>query len=104
MGELTLFAKTGSNFLSSSLSSIEYFRKGVDLVALDYFFDSMNELKALLDISITIGKMDAEIIKKFTAAIEKLHLHMQNNDFVAITDLMEFSLYPLVKGWIEECV
>lgn len=103
MEELTLFAKTGSNFLSYSLSAIEYFRKGVDQVALDYFFNSMNELKALLDISITIGKMDAEIIKKFTAAIEKLHLHMQNSDFVAITDLMEFSLYPLAKGWIEEC-
>lgn len=102
MEGLTQFKKTGSRFLNSLFSSIECFRKGEDHSGMDYFLNSINDLEALLESCKLSGKLNGNL-GKMIPAVQELHVYMQNQDMAGMTDLLEFTLYPMAKEWIEEC-
>lgn len=102
MEELTRFKKIGNRFLNSLLSSIEHFRKGEDHSGLDCFLNSMDDLERMLELYQYFGKPQGNF-GKIVPTVQKVHVCMQNQDVAGMTDVLEFTLYPLVKGWIEEC-
>lgn len=103
MEGLTQFKITGSRFLTALFSSIECFRKGEDHSGIDYFLNSINDLEALVEsYKPSSGNLNRNF-EKMIPAVRTLQVHMHNQDMTGMTDVLEFTLYPLAKGWIEEC-
>ncbi len=91
-----------SRLLDSLHSAIEHFRNGEDHSGLNSFLTSVDDLEIMLDTYQCLGKPKIELEKLFPA-VQKLYLCMQNQDIIGITDLLEFTLYPLAESWLEEC-
>lgn len=96
MEQLTQFKKINYRFHNSLLSAIEDFRVGNDHKGLDSFLNSMDDLEGLLEINQCLG---AEKIKtdRILPVIQELYVRIKNQDIVGITDLLEYTLYPIAK-------
>ena len=100
MNELIQFMKNSKRFNSSLLSSIEDFRKGNDHDGLENFLNSIDDLESLLEINIYLEK-PAIKLHRIISIIEDILMHMQNQDVIGMTDILEFELYPLAKDLVK---
>jgi hypothetical protein len=83
-------------------SAIEHFRTGNDQLGLDNLLNSMVDLENLLEFEYSAdglcNKMD-----KITPVLRDLCRCIKNQDVTGLTDVLEFTLYPLTTEWIEGC-
>jgi hypothetical protein len=100
MKESTVIKKEYDRFLNSLLSSIEQFRLGEDQVALDCLLNSFIDLEIILEYYPYSEKL-GEIFNEIITIIEEININMKNKDIVALTDILEFKLYPSAKKWFE---
>ncbi|WP_205684260.1 hypothetical protein [Clostridium formicaceticum] len=84
------------------LFGIESFRKGDDHVALDSFLDSMDDLEKLLENHQCIETLNKKM-EKLLPVLQTLYEAVKSQDVIAMTDILAFTLYPLIEGWEKEC-
>jgi hypothetical protein len=101
MKELTPFKKKSDRFQHSLCSSIEHFRKGNDHLGLDNLLNSMDDLENLLELQQYAGEPWRKI-DKIAPVLQALCKNVENQDVIGLTDVLEFTLYPLAKEWTEE--
>jgi len=101
MNELTPLKKRSDRFQNSLRSSIEHFREGNDQLGWDNFQNSMEDLENLLEFEQYFGDAKCDI-QKITTALQSLYLCIQNKDVIGMTDVLEFTLYPLTNQWVIE--
>ncbi|OIJ16767.1 hypothetical protein BKP37_05960 [Anaerobacillus alkalilacustris] len=100
MEELIQNKKRQERFKNGLLSSIEQFRLGNDHLGLDHFLNCIADLEVLIEIDAYASKSKLGI-DLLIPTMEKIHHYLQNQDVVALTDLLEFQLYPLIKQSFE---
>ncbi|SNT02857.1 hypothetical protein SAMN05446037_103428 [Anaerovirgula multivorans] len=98
----TSFKKRSDRLQKALLCTIEDFRKGNDHLALDNFLNSMDDLENLLEYQQYVGDLRRKI-DRIPPTLQTLHDYVKNQDVIGITDLLEFTLYPLIEAWIEGC-
>lgn len=102
MEAATSFKKRSDRLQKTLLCTIEDFRKGNDHLALDNFLNSMDDLKNLLEYQQYVGDLRRKI-DRIPLVLQTLHDYAKNQDVIGITDLLEFTLYPLIEAWTEGC-
>jgi hypothetical protein len=88
--------KIRNRFYRSLQSATEEFRKGNDHQGLDGFLNCMEDLESLLDINRSVGADKIEL-DGVLPILQELFTRIENRDITGMTDIMEFSLYPMVK-------
>jgi len=102
MNELTRFHERTDRFQNSLLTSIERFRNGEDHLGLDTFLKCMDDLENIIDIYLCLGEPKLKI-DELLPAVQKLYINMKNQDVIGMTDVLEFTIYPLTREWFERC-
>jgi hypothetical protein len=100
MKKLAAFKQKSERFLNSLLSSIEHFRMGEDQLGLDCFLNSFLDLEMIVELFPYLED-SSEPFKQIVTVTEGIYQNMQNQDVIALTDALEFKLYPLAKKWFE---
>lgn len=90
--------KTHDRLLNSWQSSVSFFRQGEDQSGLDALLDGIEDLECMLD-SIGCTGEAGLITANLLPNCRQLLTHMQNRDVTGLTDLLEFTLVPLLKIW-----
>jgi hypothetical protein len=86
--------------LEQSLSgAIENLRSRRDAPGLDAFLDSVDDMEDIVDACLHLEQY--EPIGYFLPYIRLIQTVVQNEDIVALTDIMEFMLLPLAKKALE---
>lgn len=75
-------------------ASVALFREGKDHAGLDALLHSIQDLESLLDRYRCTGKECLEIDKILPVYRELLE-YMRNQDITGMTDLLEYTIYPL---------
>lgn len=90
------YQKVRNRFYHSLRGGIDSFREGEDQNGLDCFLESMDDLENLLEMDRILG---TEVIKleRILPVLQELECRIKNQDIVGMTDLMEFTLYPMIK-------
>ncbi len=101
MNELNLLQKRTDRFQRSILSSVEHFRNTEDYIGLDMLLNSIEDLENILD-SYQYADESNMKIDELLPAVQTLYAYMKNQDIVGMTDILEFTIYPLTKHWLKE--
>ncbi len=96
MEQMARFQKIRTRFDNSLFLTIEEFRKGKDHQGLDGLFNSMDDLECLLEINRSFGAQKMKL-DGLLPILQELCERIKNKDIVGMTDLLEFTLYPMVK-------
>ncbi|SDI30884.1 hypothetical protein [Alteribacillus bidgolensis] len=80
------------------LSSVKQFRLGNDHLGLDHFLHSIDDLEILIECQQYSGEPQGHL-DKIIIILDKLYEAMKNKDVLAMTDLLECKLYPLMNQW-----
>ncbi|MBS4025590.1 MAG: hypothetical protein KGZ96_07945 [Clostridia bacterium] len=102
MKELTLFQKKSDRLQNSLRASIEHFRKGNDQLGLDNFLNAMADLESLLEFQ-HYAEGSGSKLGKITPVLRDLCGCIKNQDVVGLTDVLEYTVYPLAEQWREGC-
>lgn len=89
-----------TRFENTLLSSIQHFRKGDDQTGFYYFLTSIDDLEILLKHYENMGKPHIEMDSMMTA-YKNVHMAIQNQDIIGMTDVLEFEIYPLLEKWVK---
>lgn len=92
------YVKISGRVQKSLISAVEAFRIGEDHRGLDEFISLMNDLESMIEVGQILGA-EALDYNKLAPVLEALSVCVGNRDITGMTDLLEFSLYPLAKEW-----
>ncbi|MFZ7103239.1 MAG: hypothetical protein ACOWWO_11385 [Peptococcaceae bacterium] len=101
MSELTFLQKRRDRFHNSLRISIDYFREGHDRLGWDNFQSSMTDLENLLEFE-QYFRGSKFNLSEITLALQSLQRCLQNKDVTGLTDVLEFTLFPLTNCWLTE--
>lgn len=80
---------------NSLIQSIDCFKSGSDSFGIKAFLDFTEDLENLLNIYECIEEPKI-IIDKILPEIQTLHTYLQNQDIVGVTDILEYTIYPML--------
>jgi len=101
MNEFTPLKKKSDRLHNSLRASIQHFREGNDQLGWDNFQNSMEDLQNLLEFEQYFGDLNYDI-PKITTDLQALYVCLQNKDIIGMTDVLEFTLFPLANQWVIE--
>ncbi|KJS81117.1 MAG: hypothetical protein JM58_17805 [Peptococcaceae bacterium BICA1-8] len=101
MNEFTPLKKKSDRLHNSLRASIQHFREGNDQLGWDNFQNSMEDLENLLEFEQYFEDSKCDI-QKITTGLQSLYVCMQNKDVIGMTDVLEFTLYPLTNQRVIE--
>ncbi|MDF1494777.1 hypothetical protein [Caproiciproducens sp. CPB-2] len=99
MNEFTPLCERNGRFRESLRSSVGHFRKGEDRSGFDEFLNSLDDLESILDYLQCVGEPEIEL-EELLAALKELPAYLHGQDVTALTDALEFAVYPLTEKWI----
>jgi|WetSurMetagenome_2_1015567.scaffolds.fasta_scaffold685086_2 hypothetical protein len=102
MNELPGLCRKKVRFQNTVQAAVEYFRSGYDSSGLDCLLNSMDDLESITDAYQYLGEPWPGIDKIMTP-LRQLNACIENQDVVGITDVLEFTVYPLSKEWLKGC-
>jgi len=74
-------------------------RVGNDQKGLQDFSQSIQKLKNIVNIHLSLENKPLIRFKELKQILEYLHLLLMNKDIIGITDTIEFQLIPLIQDW-----
>lgn len=74
-------------------------RVGNDQKGLQDFSQSIQQLKHIVNIHLSLKNKPLIRFKELKQILEYLHFLLINNDVIGITDTIEFQLIPLIQDW-----
>ena len=101
MEQQVQFNNASNRFHYALLAAIKDFRSGNDRKGLDEFLAAMEDLEMLLETNLFLGGESIKT-KRSLPILEEISVQIKNKDVVGLTDLLEFTLYPIVKELAEE--
>ena len=96
MMQLNRINDTKDRVCRSLSLSIEHFRKSNDQFGLEMFLNFIEDLENLSDI-VSYQAYHEINLNKIIPALQKLYTSIQNQDITAMTDILEYTIYPLLK-------
>lgn len=99
MNESTRLREQNDRFRESLRSSVRHFRRGEDHSGLDEFLNSLDDLESILDYLQCMEEPEIEL-KEMLEALKELPAYLRGQDVTALTDALEFAVYPLAEKWI----
>lgn len=99
MEQTVRYKKISGRFHHTLFSAIEDFRTGNDHQGLDGFINAMDDLESLLEMDQSQGTQELRL-DKVLPVLEALSACAENRDITGLTDLLEFTLYPIAKELI----
>ncbi len=99
MNESTRLRERNDRFREALRSSVGYFRRGEDHSGLDEFLNSLDDLESILDYLQCVGEPEIEL-EEMLEALKELPAYLRGQDVTALTDALEFAVYPLAEKWM----
>lgn len=87
------------SYLQCLCSSAESFRKGEDHNGLEMFLKGLENLEKIL--CMRDFDMNSEEMNSIVCEYKNLLSHMRNRDILGITDILEYTLYPVSEKWLK---
>lgn len=87
------------SYLQNLRASAESFRKGEDYNGLDMLLKGLENFERMLcmgDFDINSAEMNS-IVREY----RNLLIYMHNRDSIGVTDILEYTLYPLSEKWLK---
>lgn len=100
MNELSLLYSRNNRLQASLQSAVRHFRNGEDRAGFDDFSNSMEDLESVIDTVRVFGGAEADF-DRMLPAVRQLLDCVRNQDVTGITDVLEFTVYPLSKEWMK---
>jgi len=108
MEEMT--ARTGSALFKIEIehlqdflhAAIGHFRDGEDAAGMEDFLHAVEELERVVEADWNAWQPQIDLIQ-LLPALRELHFYMQNQDIDGISDLLEYTIFPLTKEWLKGC-
>gem|GEM_PF-1179570 len=98
--ELTLL-KTEIERLQEFLqATVGHFRIGEDAAGMEDFLSTMEELERAVETNRNSRQPRIDL-NQLLPAVRGLYFYMRNQDITGITDLLEYTVFPLTKEWLK---
>jgi hypothetical protein len=100
--EQTLIRNENNRLQELLQTAVGHFRSGEDTAGLDSFLSAMEELDVVIEAD-RKSRQPQINLDQLLPAVRGLYFYMQNQDITGITDLLEYTVYPLTKEWLKGC-
>ena len=100
MTKLLLLKERNKQLQKFLSASIAHFRNGEDTDGIEGFLSGMEELERVVEIDQDSQQPKIDM-NQLLPLVRELYFYIQNQDITGITDLLEYTVYPLTEEWLK---
>lgn len=98
----TLLKTENKRLQEFSQAAVGHFQNGEDGAGMDNFLNAMEELWRMIEIDCNSPQPQIHL-NQLLPALRELYFYMQNQDIPGITELLEYTITPLIEEWFKGC-
>nr|WP_319488716.1 hypothetical protein [uncultured Caproiciproducens sp.] len=83
-------------------ATVGHFRIGEDAAGMENYLSTMQELERTVETDRNSRQPRIDL-NKLLPVVRKLYFFVKNQDITGITDLLEYTVFPLTKEWLKGC-
>ena len=100
MTDLLLLKEENEHLQKFLRTAIGHFRNGEDANGIEDFLNGVEELERVVEIDQDSQQPKIDM-NQLLPLVRELYFYIQNQDITGITDLLEYTVYPLTEEWLK---